>query len=174
VTIGTVLSGYLVAANFGDTQYWYSQRSDEREYRCGYFYPATPAQTEKCIKDAIQSVEEDGDTVTFRCRNSTYAINTNSPIEYQNAKTGFSLSLLPKPTHVDDLGVIHVGSVQRCETGKKVMICSDLSVRFYDRNGYSDDQALHQIKTQIKKITSVVNSHYNPRSGWIIWTAEEE
>ena len=172
VDLGVIVPGFLVVAVSGENTVYYSPMAVASKYLAGYYNPGY--QYDDRIEDDISFLLRLPDKLVVLCARSTWVTATNSPRSTTVPSVGVFVSQLPTFTLVDNIGVVHVGSIQKVDIGRYSMITSEPAHRFFDGFRYSENVADQRVMRVLEKISTFTVSQYDDISGLKIWGAREE
>jgi hypothetical protein len=172
VNLGVIVPGFLVCAVSGENTVYYSQMAVARKYLAGYHNPGY--QYDSRIEDDITFLLRLPDKLAVICSRSTWITATNSPRFTQVPSVGVSVSLLPTFTLVDNIGVVHIGSIEAIDVGRFSVITSEPAHRLFDGFKYTENLADERIMNELATLTTLTISQYDDISGLKIWGAKEQ
>lgn len=164
--------GFYFVANRGESDFLYSQLSQNFEYLGGHHY--RPYQ-QSPIQDRIQGLEEFPEQTIVYGSKSTWRINTNTTNLVAIPEVGEIVALISGVALVDgDIGIIDDGGLQTIDNGEQVVITSEPGIRVFDGYKYGENLAIDKegrpmFLDDLEALHKVYATAYDKTMGFIFW-----
>ncbi len=172
----TVVPGFMLSAQRGDSNIYYSQLGTSLKYKSGYYLPNR--QKLDKVEGAIQTIVKAPNKFLVWCSGSLWGGPTNIPDIKELPEFGESYSLLHVDIIDEKIGCVDIGSIQEVDYGVFELRCTDNTWRQCTPQGYikefgdmSVDPQTGQdrVKKDLKETQSLGASAYNDVIGHVWW-----
>jgi hypothetical protein len=164
--VGAICGDFMAVAEDGRVSY--SAMPTVRKYIGGFYHSTW--QVDTSVKDSITKLKAYGNSMVAFGRRSTWGSNYASFTTIKQPDIGEDIFTVPIFTTIDQVGLIHVDSLQDISIGQSVMICSDAGVRLFDGRQFSKiDFAQDKIYKKLRLWHHRVMSSYDLVGGYLIY-----
>lgn len=174
-TIGKVIPGFVVAAQVGQKEIFYSHLQEKLDYLIGQYIPIQRAEAQ----DAAQFMLVCGDVFALVCATSTWGVKTGLSEFITLPESGEAVAMLPGLSIIDrHIGSMDPGSVQEVEGGAYEFVTNEpggealrqFNGLQYSQDNYFVDSSLGgRIARAVGKTKRLSASLYDGFLGYLLW-----
>jgi len=171
-SIGEMANNFVFVAPDNSTILYYGAVPLGKKHRLGYYHPGW--QKDDNTEDVITYIKRYADRIVCFCRRSTWASSMATINSMDTPDIGEKIFLLPHMALLDNIGLVHTGSLQDIGIGQSVMITHEPAIRAFDGRQYGSKNLAAGIMTYITNIARIVYTSYDPYGGYLIYCTMKE
>lgn len=166
--IGEMGNNFIFVAEDNSNVVLYGAVPLGKKHRLGYYNPAF--QKDDNIEDVITHIKRYSDRIICFCRRSTYGSSLATINSLDEPDIGEKIFLVPSFTLRQNIGLVHVGSLQDIGIGQSIMITNEPGVRTFDGNQFGQANiASAAVMKYINLFSQTIYSSYDADGGYRLY-----
>lgn len=167
-SIGDVGQGFLFVGENGTNKISYSSMPQYRKYIVGFYHPSWQADTN--IEDVVTFIKKFPDRMVAFGNKSTWGTNLNQINIVKQTAIGEDIFTVPAFSLVDNIGFMHLGSIQDLGIGQAILVTADGRTMFFNGRQYGNqDFSGDKVSKAIRSLHTKLMSSYDPWGGYLLY-----